>query len=136
MKIKFSNVKIGHNEKIPYKSNFFDLLVSINTIHYSYGNKLNKALFEVSRVLNKDGLAIIETPSNKHDAIKNSIKKSENHWIWKWGGFRQNSIMGFFDNKAKLKRKLKNFFSEVEINERSEIYKNIKLYWFVAICKK
>ena len=79
----------------------FDLLISINTIHYSYLKGIDKAINEFSRVLNKGGIAIIETPSEKHDALINSIKK-DNHWIWEWGGFRQNSFLGSFDNKKKF----------------------------------
>ena len=135
-KQKVNSLKIGNNEDLPYNKNYFDLFVSINTIHYSSGNKIDKAIEEYARVLKKNGVAIIETPSPKHDAIKNSIKKKDNLWIWKWGGFRNDKMIGFFDNKKKLQKKLENFFSEVEINERSEDYKGIKLYWYVAVCKK
>tara|TARA_Y100000816_G_C26101580_1_gene583993 strand:+ start:592 stop:1275 length:684 start_codon:yes stop_codon:yes gene_type:complete len=135
-KIKLNNLKIGNNENLPYNDDYFDLLVSINTIHYSSANKIDEAIKEYSRVLKKKGIAIIETPSPKHDAIKNSIKKKDNLWIWKWGGFRNNQKIGFFDKKEKFKKKLEKFFSKVEINERSEDYKNIKLYWYFAICKK
>ena len=50
--------------------------------------------------------------------------------------FRNNQLMGFFDNKTKLKKKLKKYFSEVEILERSEIYNKINLNWYFAVCKK
>ena len=39
-KLKANQLKIGNNENLPFKSNYFDLLVSINTIHYSSGKKL------------------------------------------------------------------------------------------------
>lgn len=135
-KQKASNLKIGNNENLPFKSNYFDVLASINTIHYSSGKNIENAIKEYSRVLKKGGLAIIETPSPKHDAVKNSKKKRDNLWIWKWGGFRNNQQMGFFDDKKKLKTKLKKHFSKVEINERSEDYQDIKLYWYFIICKK
>ncbi len=135
-KLKANQLKIGNNENLPFKSNYFDLLVSINTIHYSSGKKIDDAIKEYSRVLKKNGLVIIETPSPKHDAVMNSKKKKDNLWIWKWGGFRNNQVVGFFDNKIKLKKKLKKFFSKVQINERSEVYDDIKLYWYFAVCKK
>ncbi len=135
-KLKANQLKIGNNENLPFKSNYFDLLVSINTIHYSSGKKIDDAIKEYSRVLKKNGLVIIETPSPKHDAVINSKKKEDNLWIWKWGGFRDNQEIGFFDSKIKLKKKLKQFFSKVQINERSEVYDDIKLYWYFAVCKK
>lgn len=135
-KLKANKLKIGNNENLPFKSNYFDLLVSINTIHYSSGKKIDDAIKEYSRVLKKNGLVIIETPSPKHDAVMNSKKKEDNLWIWKWGGFRNNQEIGFFDSKIKLKKKLKKFFSKVQINERSEVYDDVKLYWYFAVCKK
>ena len=73
--LKSNKLKIGNNENLPFKSNYFDLLVSINTIHYSSGKKMNDAIKEYSRVLKKNGLVLIETPSPKHDAMINSKKK-------------------------------------------------------------
>lgn len=131
-----NNLKIGNNTNIPYKNNYFDVLVSINTIHYSSGGDIEKTIKEYSRILKKNGIALIETPSEKHDIVKKSKKKKNNLWIWKWGGFRNNQLMGFFDNKIFLKNKLKKYFSQVEILERSEEYNKIKLHWYFAVCKK
>ena len=133
---KFNKIKIGDNTSIPYKTNYFDVFVSINTIHYSSGIDMDKTIKEYSRFLKKNGVALIETPSKKHDIVKKSKKKKDNLWVWKWGGFRNNQLMGFFDNKIKLKKKLKKYFSEVEILERSEVYNKIKLHWYFAVCKK
>ena len=52
-KLKANQLKIGNNENLPFKSNYFDLLVSINTIHYSSGKKIDDAIKEYSRVLKK-----------------------------------------------------------------------------------
>ena len=87
-------------------------------------------------MIKKNGIALIETPSEKHDVITNSKKINDNLWLWKWGGFRNNQLMGFFDSKTKLKKKLKKYFSKVEILERSEIYNKINLNWYFAVCKK
>ena len=131
-----NKIKIGDNVKIPYNDNFFDLFVSINTIHYSSGKEIDLAIKEYSRSLKKNGVALIETPSDKHDVMIKSKKIRDNLWIWKWGGFRNNQLMGFFDNKSKLKKKLIKYFSKVEVFERSEIYNSTKLHWYFAVCKK
>ena len=78
------NLKIGNNTNIPYKDNFFDLFISINTIHYSSGKEIDKTLEEYSRLVNKNGIVIIETPSEKHDVLIKSKKIKDNLWIWKW----------------------------------------------------
>ena len=133
---KIKKIKIGKNTNIPYKNNYFDVFVSINTIHYSSGADIDKTIKEYSRLIKKNGIALIETPSEKHEIVKKSKKKRNNLWIWKWGGFRNNQLMGFFDNKSLLKNKLKKYFSDVEILERSEVYNKIKLHWYFAVCKK
>ena len=46
LKYKLPTLKIGTNTHIPYKDNFFDLLVSINTIHYTNGEGFNSAIDE------------------------------------------------------------------------------------------
>ena len=50
-KLKPPLIKIGTNENLKFKKNFFNLLVSINTIHYSYKNNLItvKAYFQRSQ---------------------------------------------------------------------------------------
>lgn len=49
-------IYIGDNLNIPFKDNFFDCLVSINTIHYNSGKDLFLALSEFVRVLKKNWL--------------------------------------------------------------------------------
>ena len=55
LKIKTPLIKIGTNTDIPFKSKFFNTLVSINTIHYNSGNEIHKALMEYKRVKKRGG---------------------------------------------------------------------------------
>ena len=48
-------INIGHNTELNFASNMFDLLVSINTIHYSPGENSGKAINEFCRVLKPTG---------------------------------------------------------------------------------
>ena len=136
MKYRVPEIKIGHNTKIPYQNNFFDCLVSINTLHYSSGNEVNKALEEYKRVLKKGSLVYIETSGPKHFSHKSSKRLGPLKWIRKTEvkDFRNNShIFGYFSNKKQFQNILENNFSKVEVYERYELSK-ISLNFFIGIC--
>lgn len=44
------NIKVGSCEKLPYKKNYFDFVISISTIHNLKKNKIKKSLNEIIRV--------------------------------------------------------------------------------------
>lgn len=132
LKIKQPLIKIGTNTKIPFKSRFFDTLVSINTIHYNSGSEIHEAIMEFKRVLKKGGVLYLETIGNNHFAFGKKI----DNFCYKSNlkDFRKSHIFGFFDSKLHLKKFLKCHFSKVEIFERSEISK-IHLNFYIAVCK-
>ena len=131
LKIKPPLIKIGTNTNIPFRSSFFDTLVSINTLHYNSGYEIHEAIIEFKRVLKNGGVLYLETVGKNHFAFGKKI----NNLMYKSNikDFRKNHIYGFFDNKLHLKKFLKNYFNKVEICERSE-YSKINLHWYIAIC--
>ena len=44
------NLKIGNATELPWEDNYFDLVISINTLHNLHTYDLEKALFEMERV--------------------------------------------------------------------------------------
>jgi len=130
--IKSPLIKIGTNTQIPFKDNFFDTLVSINTIHYNSGNDVYAALKEYKRVLKNNGVLYLETPGKNHFAFGKKIDNLKYKSNLK--DFRKNHTFGFFDNNLHLKKILKRYFRKVEIFERYEKTK-INLHFLVAICK-
>ncbi len=129
-------IRLGSNTLLDYSDDYFDLLVSINTIHYSSGDDIFKAIDEFRRVLKPGGFAVIETPSERHYARRNSQRISEFVWEWKAGGFREGSHMGFFDNDEHLKASLSKAFSKTTILSRSEQFELRELAWWVSVCQK
>lgn len=127
--------KKGDNLNIPYKDNIFDLFVTINTLHYNYGQDIEKAIKEYSRVIKKNGIAIIETVAKKHTAYKLAKKVDTLDYIWGLGDFRDGQHFGFFDSEEHFKTLLKKFFSKVEILYRHEKTEKTELAWNIAICK-
>jgi ubiquinone/menaquinone biosynthesis C-methylase UbiE len=129
-------VRQGSNEMLDFPDNYFDVLVSINTLHYSSGKGTDRALAEFARVLKPGGFAIVETPSEEHFIPKKCQRINECEWIWKAGGFRDGEVVGFFDSKEHLMEKFKNFFKTVDVMSRSESYSSINLAWWIAVAKK
>lgn len=136
MGISDVEIRIGANDKLDYPDEFFDLLVSINTIHYSAGDVSQEAVSEFARVLKPGGFAVIETPSEQHYVRSSSFRSSELKWEWKAGGFREGSLLGFFDNAQHFKACLSKSFSDISILTRSEQFENRELAWWIAVCRK
>ena len=127
---------IGSNINLDSPESIFDLLISINTIHYSVGSEIRLALKEFSRVMKPTGWAIIETPGQNHFAVSSANRNSEFDYTWRAGGFRDKEHFGFFDSLDHFKMILLEVFSHVEVCQRQEKYPNLTLEFWTAICKK
>ena len=130
---KIPEIKIGHNTDLPYPDKFFDCLISINTIHYSSGSDIFKALKEYKRVMKKGSILYIETSGPKHFNRKNSKKISTLKWRWRSSDFRNNYTFGFFSSKEHFKKNLQKHFKNIEIFERTE-FSNLDLHFYIGVC--
>ena len=126
-------VRIGDNLTQPWAPSHFDLLVSINTIHYSSNNDVIRALLEFRRVLRDTGVAIIETVGPRHFAVTNSTRNGPLDWTWQAGGFREGQSFGFFDSAEHFAEVLGAVFSKVEVNVRTEAGPKIQLDFLTAV---
>ncbi len=61
-----ANLKIGSiYRKLPYQDNFFDAIISTNTIHHAKIETIRKAIQEIERVLKPKGLIFITIRKRK-----------------------------------------------------------------------
>jgi len=51
------NILVGDYEALPFKDNIFDMVLCINSFHYT--KKPEKVLYEINRVLKEDGVVIL-----------------------------------------------------------------------------
>jgi SAM-dependent methyltransferase len=130
------DLKIGSNLNIPYENDYFDLFYTINTLHYSYGEDTLKAIEEYARVVKEGGCVVIETVTPEHYPVKDSIRHEVLKREWNFGGFRDGSFLGVFDNNQHFKETLQLYFDKVEVHSRSEITENTKSEWFIGVCTK
>ena len=136
LKYEIPNLAIGDNTNLAFEDGVFDLLVSINTIHYSSGENSKKAIKEFCRVLKPNGWAIIETPGNEHFAVKQATRKDLLKYEWHAGGFREGEEFGFFDSVEHFKSLLLEDFRDVQICRRLENFPDVTLEFWMAVCRK
>ncbi|MDB9980005.1 class I SAM-dependent methyltransferase [Candidatus Pelagibacter sp.] len=67
-KIK-NKLKIGSATKLPWKDDYFDLVVSFNTLHNLYNYELEQALIEISRVTKKKSYICVESYKNEEEKM-------------------------------------------------------------------
>lgn len=125
----------GDNLNIPHNDSIFDLFVSINTIHYNFGEDTEKVLSEYCRVVKKGGVIVIETPAENHEVFKAARRIGSLDYIWKYGDFRDDQNFGFFDNKEHFYEVLKKYFTNIEMHYRHEKTQKTEFEWHIAVCK-
>lgn len=72
-------LSIGSVTKMPYKNNFFDLIVASQVLEHLTEKDLSLALKEIRRVLKSKGLFYLETPNPKSLIAKTM---AENWWMF------------------------------------------------------
>ena len=60
-------LKIGNAKKLPYSDKYFDLVISINTVHNLEGKEIIEAIHEIQRVTKKNSYIVIDAYSNKKE---------------------------------------------------------------------
>ena len=118
--IKDGNIKLGDNENLPFKNDFFDCIISINTIHYSAGKNIEIAFREWNRVLNDGAVVYLETVGPSHFVRQQSKKIGNLSYIWGYQDFRADQEFGFFDNEEHLNSELRKYFNDIGTGRRLE----------------
>ena len=63
------NLVYGNASNIPFKDNYFDLVISINTLHNLYNYELMSALKEIERVSNDKKYICVESYRNEIEKV-------------------------------------------------------------------
>ena len=136
MKIK-CNIKLGFNKDIPFKKNKFDIVLSINTIHYEENvNDVKKSFQEFKRVCKSNGVVLIVTDAPNHHFFKKA--KKINTFKYKLNiprDPRNGQIFTFFKYKKDLLKIALNYFNKVEIGRFTEKYPKSTLDFWILKCR-
>lgn len=127
----------GTNSSIPFADIFFDLVLSINTIHYEDSKEgICRALSEFARVGKPGCQYVISTPGPEHIYLKTAERLGENQYRLNTNEFRNGQIMAYFDNKEHFVETLQEFFPHVEVATITEDWIRDPLQYLVAKCAK
>jgi ubiquinone/menaquinone biosynthesis C-methylase UbiE len=131
-------LKKGTNQNLPFENNYFDFLLSINTIHYEQSEQnIIKSLSEYKRVLKTSGCLILQTVAPKHSIYKNSKKIQKNIFqLNQKNDFRDKQKFFFFNSKKNINNFFLKFFRKIEISEIIENYPKETLNFFDIKCFK
>ncbi len=132
------DIKEGHNRNLPFRSNYFDLVMT-NTLHYEENFKnIDLALKEYCRVLKEKKYLLIQTTGNKHNFFKTTKRLKKN--IFKIKDKEDKTRYGknffFFENEQNFKKILGNYFSKIEFARETTVLGEYTYDIFLAICIK
>lgn len=109
-----AHLKVGDiYKKLPYKSNFFDAIISTATLHHNKIENIRKLIKEMERILKPKGLIFITV------AKKRSKKEIPKEKLWKIKMIAprtfiplthdEKGLIHYWFNKKILKKEFKNF---------------------------
>ena len=131
------NFTKGKNTSISHQDNTFDLLISVNTIHYEPSREsITDAIQEFKRVLKPGGRFYISTVGTNHDIRKKAKKIKDNIYEIRDWDFRDGGILHFFEDPLELNKFLSNFFINVEVGELTEQLMEQTLGFYLASGEK
>lgn len=127
----------GTNRTLPYPDNHFDLILSVNTLHYEDSEAhLLEALVEFKRVLRVDGAVYISTVGPDHEIYRRSKVVDGHVNLIQVFGFRSGEKFFFFDNERYLSNYLEKYFKDVETGRVTEDLMTLPLDFLVAVARK
>jgi SAM-dependent methyltransferase len=84
-----AHLKIGDiYKKLPYKDNFFDAIVSTQTLHHNRIEKIRKAIKEIERILKPGGLIFI----TMRRALRVKGWRKNKIVIHRWKGWKKKKV--------------------------------------------
>jgi len=124
--------KVGNNSNLPFEDNYFDILLSVSTIHYEHSKEnLLLALKEFRRVLKPKGKFYINTVGPEHDIKDRSKKISKNIFEVRDYDFRDGQKFFFYEEEKEILEDFSRFFSNIEVGRVTESLMNNKLDFFI-----
>lgn len=137
--------RVGTNNKIPFEDEFFDLVISWQSLYYlatdTAGN-VEDNLREISRVIKPSGVLISCVPYEDNFIYKNSTIISESNGvkyrkIFDYFGQRTGVTLASFDSPEVFMSLLSNYgLEQHEIGEMTGNWFGLSYRWFVCVSTK
>lgn len=132
-----ADIRKGGNREIPFEKDQFDLLLSMNVLHYEPDEaRINEALEEYKRVLKPGAAAIIFTVGPEHTIYKLAESLDNHRYRIANYDFRNGEHYFYFDNLKYLDYYVSRAFGDVELARVTEQYPVANLDFLIAVCRK
>lgn len=131
-----ARIQYGSNRALPFPDGYFDLLLSVATIHYegTEGNVLN-ALLEFKRVVKPGGLVYLATAGPGHDIYRKAEILGNHRYKIRDYDFRNGQEFFFFDNQQYLEYYCAQIFENVETGRIKEELFGFNVDHLIALCR-
>jgi SAM-dependent methyltransferase len=131
-----TKIQTGSNRLPPYPDGHFELLLSINTLHYE-GSEENvlAALKEFRRVLKPGGGLYLSTVGSEHEIYRRAQVLGNHRYKVQDFDFRNGHEFFFFDTERYLKHFCMQSFADVETGRVTEKLVKLPLDFLVALCR-
>lgn len=131
-----TKVQTGTNRSLPYPDGYFDLLLSVATIHYE-GTEENilAALREFRRVVRPGGLVYIATVGPSHEIYRRAEMLGNHRYRIRDYDFRNGQEFFFFDNERYLSYYCAQVFQGVEVGRIKEELFGFHVDHLIALCR-
>lgn len=127
----------GRNRAIPFPDTSFDLVISIDTLHYEQsGENARCALKEFARVLKPHGALYISTIGPEHDMYSRARKFPDGRFKVQNYDFRDGEMMYSFSTEQGLSVALKQYFSMVETARSTMHLMRANLDFLLAVAQQ
>jgi SAM-dependent methyltransferase len=132
-----ATIRQGGNRHIPFDDGRFDLLLSLNVLHYEKeAPAIAAALAEYARVLKDGGAALIITVAPRHDIYVRAEPLGDHRYRIANYDFRDGEQYFYFDDPADLEATLAPLFDRIEIGRVTEQLFTMTFDFFIAVARK
>lgn len=128
-----ADVRVGQNQSLPFEADRFDLLLSVNALHYEGSmTKVGLALNEFQRVLRPGGRLLLMTVAPEHEIRQSCENLGDGRYRVFGYDFRDGEIMFYFSSEDELAAALQSSFDCVETGRVTESLMTRTVDFFVA----
>ena len=135
-----AELKVGQNNCIPYKDQFFDFIVACHSCYYvNEGSTFNENLVELSRVLRTEGVFIASLPMRDNFIFNDAELLSDGHYrITKDPyGIRKGTIHKTFINEDEIIEIFSPYYKDLSIGYINDNYYGINVkMWIIKATRK
>ena len=135
-----AELKVGQNNCIPYRDQFFDFIVACHSCYYvNEGSTFNENLVELSRVLRTEGVFIASLPMRDNFIFNDAELLSDGHYrITKDPyGIRKGTIHKTFINEDEIIEIFSPYYKDLSIGYINDNYYGINVkMWIIKATRK